>query len=252
MTVNAGSPGDGLARELRGRVLWLALDRPRASNAVDGALARAFSAALVLAAADSAVAAVVMTGGGDRVFSAGIDVKNPDQLDHEALSAYRRNAVSACLAAIVDFEKPLVAAVNGPAIGLGCMLALLTDQVIAAEQAAFSLPEIEIGIPTFLGISILSRAAGSAIARDLVLSGRRMVAAEAKQRGLVTAVVAPGELTAAAQAAAETLAAKPATTFALNKRWLARGLREELAAANAQSKAVQPQLAAEKHAAVKH
>lgn len=251
MTVNPGREGGGLARELRGKVLWLAFDRPRASNAVDATLAQAFAAALVQAAGDRAVAAVVMTGGGDKVFSAGIDVKNPDQLDHEALSAHRRNTVSACLAAIVDFEKPLLAAVNGPAIGLGCMLALLTDQVIAAEQAAFSLPEIEIGIPTFLGISILARAAGNALARDLVLSGRRMAAAEAQQRGLVAAVVAPGELTTAAQAAAETLAAKPATTFALNKRWLARGLREELAAANAQSKAVQPQLAAAKHAAGK-
>lgn len=252
MTVHAARADDGLARELRGRVLWLAFDRPRAANAVDGTLAQAFSAALVQAASDPAVAAVVISGGGDRVFSAGIDVKNPDQLDHEALSAYRRNAVSACLAAIVDFEKPLVAAVNGPAIGLGCMLALLTDQVLAAEKAAFSLPEIEIGIPTFLGISILARAAGNALARDLVLSGRRMAAAEAMQRGLVSAVVAPEELIAAAQAAAEALAAKPATTFALNKRWLTRGLREELAAANEQSKAVQPLLAAEKQAAGKH
>lgn len=252
MTVHSGDDSGGLAREIRGEVLWLMFDRPRASNAVDGTLAQAFSAALMQAVTDPAVAAVVISGVGSRVFSAGIDVKNPGQLDHESLSAYRRGAVSACLSAIVDFEKPLVAAVNGPAIGLGCMLALLTDQVLAVEKAAFSLPEIEIGIPTFLGISILARAAGHALARDLVLSGRRMVAAEAMQRGLVSQVVSTEELTSAAQTAAETLSAKPAMTFALNKRWLARGLREELAAANAHSKAIQPQLAAENHAAGKH
>jgi enoyl-CoA hydratase/carnithine racemase len=78
------------------------------------------------------------------------------------------------------------------------------------------------------------------------------MALEAMRRGLVAAVVAPGELAAAAQAAAEALAAKPRVTYALNKRWLARGLREELAAANAQSKAVQPQLAADKNSSGEH
>lgn len=238
----------GLARDTRDGVLWLAFDRPRAANAVDAPLAQAFAAELAQAAGDSSVAAVVMTGSGAKVFSAGIDVKNPDNLEHAALSAHRRQVVTTCLSAIVEFEKPFVAAVNGHAIGLGCMLALLADRVVAAEHAAFSLPEIEIGIPTFLGISILARAAGSAVARDLVLTGRRMPAQEARRSGLIAAVASAGELAGAAQAAAAALAAKPRTTFALNKRWIARGLREELAAANAQSVAVQPLLAAEKAA----
>lgn len=246
MPGKSAQEGCGLTRELRGDVLWLAFDRPRASNAINSTLAQAFFMALAQAAHDDSVAAVVITGNGDKLFSAGIDIKNPDNLDHEALSTHRRNAVSACLAAIVDFEKPLVAAVNGPAIGLGCMLALLTDRVIASEKAAFSLPEIEIGIPTFLGISILTRAVGNSIARDLVLTGRRMAAMEAWQRGLVAVVAAAGEFAGTAQSAAEALAEKPKITYALNKRWLARGLREELAAANEQSKVVQSLLAAEK------
>ena len=242
---------DGLTRELRDDILWLAFDRPRAANALDAPLARAFAAALAQAAGDDSVGAVVMTGGGEKVFSAGIDVKNPDNLEHVALSALRRGIVASSLSAIVDFEKPLVAAVNGHAVGLGCMLALLADRVIAAGNATFSLPEIDIGIPTFFGISILARAAGTAAASDLVLTGRRVSAEEARGRGLVAEVAGRDTLVASAQAAAAAFAAKSRATFALNKRWIARGLREEIAAATAQAEAVQPLLAAEKAAARK-
>ena len=237
MQAQDGGSGNGLARELRDGVLWLAFDRPHASNAIDSALGQAFAAALDNAARDPAVGAVIMTGAGDKMFSAGIDIKNPDGVDQEALSARRRDIVGKCLGAIVDFEKPLVAAVNGPAIGLACMLVLLADRAIASERASFSLPEIDIGIPTFLGISI--------VARELVLTGRRMDATEAKQRGLVAQIESAREFGTAAQSAALALAAKPQGAYALNKRWLARGLREEFAAASAQSQAAQPFLAAD-------
>jgi enoyl-CoA hydratase/carnithine racemase len=230
---------------MRDGVLWLAFDRVKASNAIDAALAREFASALTQAAGDAMVVAVVMTGAGDKVFSAGIDVKNPDALDHEALAARRRETVAACLNAIVEFGKPLVAAVNGPAIGLGCMLALLADHLVAADRAAFSLPEINIGIPTFLGAAIVTRAAGAALARELVMTGRRMDAAEARWNNLVATLVPAAELAAAAQLAAQTLAAKPQAAYALNKRWFNRGLREEFDAANAASQAAQPQLAAD-------
>lgn len=246
MQAQGGGGGSGLARELRDGVLWLAFDRPHASNAIDSALGQAFAAALDDAARDPAVGAIIMTGAGDKVFSAGIDIKNPDGIDHEALSARRRDTVGKCLSAIVDFEKPLVAAVNGPAIGLAWMVVLLADRVIASKRAHFSLPEIDIGIPTFLGISIVTRAAGAALARELALTGRRMDAAEAKQRGLVAQIESGREFEIAAQSAALALAAKPKAAYALNKRWLARGLHEEFAAASAQSRAAQPLVAADK------
>ena len=234
----------GLTSERHDRVLWLAFDRPQAGNAVNPEVALAFADALAQAAADPHTAAVVLTGTGGRIFSAGIDVKNPHGLAHEALAASRRGAVERCLEAILAFDKPLVAAVNGFAIGLGFMLALLTDRLIAADSASFSLPEIDINIPTFLGISIVARAGGAALARDLVLSGRRMDATEARERALVATVVPMAELAATAQAAALALAAKPQAAFALDKQWLARGLKEEFAAANARSAAVQDMLAA--------
>jgi len=235
---------NGLASERREGVLWLSFDRPRAGNAVNADVASALSNALTAAANDGQVTAVVLTGAGEKIFSAGIDVKNPHNLAHEALAASRRGAVEQCMEAILAFDKPLVAAVNGYAIGLGFMLALLADRVIAADSAVFSLPEIDINIPTFLGITIVGRSGGIGLARDLVLTGRRMNAAEAKARALIGSVVPAGELVAAAQAAALELAAKPAAAFALDKQWLARGLREELAAGNAHSAAVQDLLAA--------
>ena len=230
---------DGLARELRDGVLWLAFDRPHASNAIDSALAQSFAAALEGAALDPAVGAIIITGAGAKVFSAGIDVKNPDGIDHEALSARRRATVGRCLGAMIDFEKPLVAAVDGPAIGLAWMLVLLADRVIASARASFSLPEIDIGIPTFLGISIVTRAAGAALAREVVLTGRRVDAAEAEKRGLIARIESAAQFASAAQSAALALAAKPKAAYALNKRWLARGLREEFAAAAAQAEAAQ-------------
>ena len=234
---------NGLSSERRDGVLWLAFDRPRAGNAVNADVAQALADALAQAAGDVATVAVVLTGAGEKIFSAGIDVKNPDNLPHEALAARRRGAVEHCLEAILAFDKPLLAAVNGYAIGLGFMLALLTDRVIAADNAVFSLPEIDINIPTFLGISMVARAGGSALASDLVLSGRRMSAAEARARALIAEVVPAADLAATAQKAALMLAAKPKAAFALDKQWLKRGLREEFAAANARSAEVQGVLA---------
>jgi len=233
----------GLGHAHRDGVLWLSFDRPRAGNAVNADVAQALAYALTQAASDAGIEAVVLTGAGEKIFSAGIDVKNPDNLPHEVLAARRRGAVEHCLEAILAFDKPLLAAVNGYAIGLGFMLALLTDRVIAAEGAVFSLPEIDINIPTFLGISMVTRASGAALASDLVLSGRRMNAAEARQRALIAEVVPAAELAATAQQAALMLAAKPKAAYALNKQWMKRGLREEFAAANARSASVQQMLA---------
>jgi len=233
----------GLSSERREGVLWLTFDRPRAGNAVNAEVADALATALAQAGKDAATDAVVLTGAGEKIFSAGIDVKNPDNLPHEALAARRRGAVEHCLEAILAFDKPLLAAVNGYAIGLGFMLALLTDRVIAAENAVFSLPEIDINIPTFLGISMVTRAGGSALARDLVLSGRRMSVAEARERALIAEVVPAADLAATVQKAALMLAAKPKAAYALNKQWMKRGLREEFAAANARSAEIQGLLA---------
>lgn len=207
-----------------GAVLLVTINRPQAANAIDRAVGEGIEAALRDAAADRDVGAVVLTGAGSRVFSAGADLKAGAELPPLGLAARRGAVLAGVLDAVLSFGKPLVAAVNGAAAGAGAMLALLADQVLAAEGARFMLPEIEHGMPTPIGLAILTELGGSALAADLVLSGRAMAAEEAARRGLARLVPA-GSLEAEALAAARTLAGKPALAFALDKRWLQRRRR---------------------------
>jgi enoyl-CoA hydratase/3-hydroxypropionyl-coenzyme A dehydratase len=113
------------------------------------------------------------------------------------------------------------------------MLALLADARVAAEQAALSLPEIDLGLSTFMGAAIAEQIGGLTLAVDLVQSGRRMPAREALARGLVNAVVPRAELERAAFAMAAMLAEKDARAFAANKQWLNRHMKTVLAEARA-------------------
>ena len=107
-------------------------------------------------------------------------------------------------------------------------------------------------MPCFLGLEIVKRLAGEALAIDLVQSGRRLAPAEAVQHGLIRATVPAADLVAAAQSAAEMLAAKPALPFALNKRWLATGRREAIARAAEESHRVRPLLLADPETRTPH
>ncbi len=199
-------------------VCRLTLNRPRAANAIDTILADALADALRQAAADAAVRAVVLTGAGDRVFCAGVNIRNGELADQ------RRRNLRLCLASLLEFPKPLVAAINGVASGGGCMLALLADQRAIADDTAFVLPEIDLGIPAFPALAILSQSLGDALAADLVLSGRRFAAAEAERWGLAVGT-ARDALIADATASAQALGAKPADTYRLCKAWLNRRMQ---------------------------
>ncbi len=199
-------------------IRWITLNRPRAANAIDSALANGLAAELAKAALDPAVKAVVLTGSGTRVFSAGVDIRNGEDGDQ------RRRNLRTCFWAILGFPKPLVAAINGVATGGGCMLALLADQRVCGNGSSFVLPEIDIGIPTYPALAILSLQLGHALAADLVLSGRRVLPPEAERLGLAIEAP-PGGLEAAAESHAAMLGAKPAETYRLCKTWLNRRMR---------------------------
>ena len=115
------------------------------------------------------------------------------------------------------------------------MLALACDARTAVETAEISLPEINLGMPTFAGASIAMHFGGISVAADLVQTGRRMTAAEALARGLVTSVVDRGELETEGTRIAGLLAQKDGEAFAANKRWLNRGIKAALAEARAES-----------------
>ena len=217
-------------------------DRPHAANAIDDALADAFVSALAAISLDQGINAVILSGAGERVFCAGVDLKNPKALDSKVLAENRRQRVMRCLDAVLNFERPIVAALNGVASGAAVMLALLCDAVIARDDSFLQLPEVDVGMPTFLGYECIKLMSSEALAADLVLSGRRMPYREAAQAGLIRSVIAFGMLSEESHRVATVLAKKPPLPYALNKRWINLNRRRAIDAAGAESLRVQPLL----------
>jgi enoyl-CoA hydratase/carnithine racemase len=220
----------------------VAFNRPHAANAIDDALADAFVSAMAEISLDQGINAVILSGAGERVFCAGNDLKNPMALDATMLAENRRQRVMRCLDAVLSFERPIVAALNGVASGAAVMLALLCDAVIARDDSFLQLPEVDVGMPTFLGYECVRLMSNEALAADLVLSGRRMPYREAAQAGLIKSAVAFGMLWEEGDRVAAALAKKPALPYALNKRWINLNRRKVIDAAGAESLRVQPLL----------
>ena len=180
----------------------IVLDRPPV-NAIDQSLADALDGAFTAFRDDDALHAAVLIGGGHRAFSAGWDLKAAAaDGDDVAMTP----GGFAGFTELQDLDKPVIAAVDGPAVGGGFELALSCDVIVAAEHAAFWLTEVGLGIPPSSGgLQWLPRKLGAALAADLVLTGRRLTAAEAKAHGLVrdarTAELRPHALALAAQVA---------------------------------------------------
>jgi enoyl-CoA hydratase/carnithine racemase len=230
-----------LRREAQeGGVLLLTFDRPEAANALSRALQESLVAALAEAAADDAVRAVMLAGAGGRVFSAGADLREDLGLPAEEARALRRALLLRSLLAVLDCPKPVVARIRGKAVGGGAMLALLADEVVMAEGAAFAMPEIALGMPSPIGLSIIGARGGRAAAHRLVQANRPMDAAQALDAELADAVHEDAALDAAALARAAALGALPGEAFARNKAWLNAPLRQSIieAAAAAHGKAI--------------
>jgi 3-hydroxypropionyl-coenzyme A dehydratase len=224
--------GNELLVERRGALMWVRLNRAEKANALNVSLMESASAALREAERDGEVRAVILSGAGGRVFCAGVDVREkPADGDVTTHRKRRSRLLAALLDGVLACPKPVVAALNGIASGGGAMLALLSDARVAVDNAAISLPEIDLGMPTFSGASIAMQMGGHALATDLVQTGRRMPAAEALARGLLGSVVARAMLETEAARVANALAGKDPHAFAENKRWINRGLTGVLAEA---------------------
>lgn len=174
-----------------GRVLTLTLNRPQARNALNNGLLTKLAEALEAAQQEQSIGAVVVAGN-ERFFAAGADLKEMASRDMPATLNDPRPQL---WARIERFSKPLITAVNGYALGAGCELALLSDIIIAGDNARFCLPEITLGImPGAGGTQRLIRSVGKALAYRMVLSGEPIDAQRALQAGLV-AEVHPSALT---------------------------------------------------------
>ncbi len=168
-----------------GRVLHLTLNRPAARNALNNALLSELAATVEAAASDSEISVCVIAGN-ERFFAAGADLNEMAEKD---LAATLNDIRPQLWARINAFNKPLIAAVNGYALGAGCELALLCDLVIAGENARFGLPEITLGImPGAGGTQRLIRSVGKSLASKMVLTGESITARQALAAGLVSDV----------------------------------------------------------------
>ncbi|WP_241574016.1 2,3-dehydroadipyl-CoA hydratase PaaF [Rosenbergiella nectarea] len=165
------------------KVLLITLDRPEARNTLDNATLQQLAEVLEATANDAAITACVITGN-TRFFAAGADLREMAEKDLPATFNDLRPQLWARLNA---FPKPLVAAVNGYALGAGCELVLLCDLAVAGENAQFGLPEIKLGImPGAGGTQRLIRSVGKALASRMVLSGESITAQTALQAGLIS------------------------------------------------------------------
>jgi enoyl-CoA hydratase/carnithine racemase len=176
------------------------------------------------AAGDRELRVVVVTGEGEKAFSAGADLKERARMDEGAVAGFHR-AIRAAFDGLEALPQPVIAAVNGVALGGGLELALACDLRIAAEAAELGLPEVGLGIiPGAGGTQRLPRAIGAARAKELILTARRVSAAEAQAIGLVGRVVPAAGLAEAALELAARVARNAPISLRQAKRAIDRGL----------------------------
>jgi enoyl-CoA hydratase len=202
-------PLQHLLVERDGGVLTIVLNRPRVLNALNAEMISELDAAIADADRDTVIGAVVITGSGDRAFAAGADVKELSE-DSPAGACERARRTQAVFARIEQLGKPVIAAVNGVALGGGCELAMSCTLRLAAITARFGQPEINLGlIPGYGGSHRLPRLVGRGRALELLLTGDAISAEEAWRIGLVNRVLPSADLLQAARELGATLAAKP-------------------------------------------
>jgi enoyl-CoA hydratase len=190
--------------ERQGPVGIVTLNRPQALNALNAALIAELGAAFDDLEGDAAIAAIVLPSS-DKAFAAGADIK--EMAGKTYIEAYREDFITRGWERVAQCRKPVIAAVAGFALGGGCEVAMMCDIVIAAENARFGQPEINLGtMPGAGGTQRLPRFIGKAKAMDLCLTGRMMDAAEAERAGLVSRIVPADKLLAEAIAVATRIA----------------------------------------------
>jgi enoyl-CoA hydratase len=214
-----------------GPVATVIVNRPQALNALDGPTLEALVEAFRALAAEPGVRCVILTGAGEKAFVAGADIKamsamTPPGAGALAGIAHRLGEVIGGMAA------PVIAAVNGFALGGGCELALMCDFIYASSNAKFGQPEVNLGvIPGLGGTQLLTRRIGLAPARELLYTGAIIDAAEALRLGLVNAVLAPNDLLPRVRVVAEAIAARAPLAVAAAKRAVREGAELPLGAA---------------------
>lgn len=221
--------GDFLIYEQAGGVVTLTMNQPELRNPLTGNSAvEDIIGACARISDDSSVRAVILTGAGP-AFCSGGNVKNmqryfDDTIDAVAIRDEYRHGIQRLTLAVFNLEVPVIAAVNGPAMGAGCDLACMCDIRIASEKAVFAESFIKVGIvPGDGGAWLLPRVVGMSCAAEMAFTGDTIDADAALACGLVSRVVAPGRLMEEARSLASRIAANPGPTLRMTKRLLREG-----------------------------
>ncbi|MFF2845193.1 enoyl-CoA hydratase/isomerase family protein [Streptomyces sp. NPDC058001] len=215
--------GDFVVVRRHGYVAEIALDRPKAMNAVSTDMARSLTAACASLTTDPDARTVVVTSTHDRAFCVGADLKERNSFTDADLLR-QRPLTRAAYTAVLDLPVPTIAAVHGFALGGGFEIALACDLIVADGTAVLGLPEVSVGvIPGGGGTQLLPRRVGAARAAELIFSARRVEAAEARELGLVDQLVAEGQDRDEALALAARIAANSPVGLRAAKRALRLG-----------------------------
>jgi len=193
--------------ETKNQIAYVTIDRPKVLNALNMATMQELKQAFAAIKDDHEVRVVILTGAGEKSFVAGADIGELSQHSPVSAKEYTHQG-QAILDAIENLGKPVIACVNGFALGGGCELAMACTMRIASENAKLGQPEVKLGlIPGYGGTQRLPRLVGKGIAMQLVLTGEMIGAQEAHRIGLVNEVVPASELIARAEAIAAKIAA---------------------------------------------
>ena len=214
--------------EAKGPIGILTMNRPEALNALNEQVLRDLDAALDQAAAQDDILVLVLTGAG-RSFVAGADIaqmKDLSPMEAKRFGLYGNGV----FLKLENFPKPVIAAVNGFALGGGCELAMSCDIRVASEKAKFGQPEVGLGItPGFGGTQRLARIVGTSNAMELILTAKTISAAQAQEMGLVSHVYPPEELMDKALELAQAIAANAQVAVRESKAAIRRGLQTDMA-----------------------
>ena len=214
--------------EAKGPIGILTMNRPEALNALNEQVLRDLDAALDQAAAQDDILVLVLTGAG-RSFVAGADIAQMKDLSPMEAKRFGLFGNGVFLK-LENFPKPVIAAVNGFALGGGCELAMSCDIRVASEKAKFGQPEVGLGItPGFGGTQRLARIVGTSNAMELILTAKTISAAQAQEIGLVSHVYPPEELMDKALELAQAIAANAQVAVRESKAAIRRGLQTDMA-----------------------
>jgi len=207
------SPTDSVLLEVRAPLAWITVNRPEKLNALNREVVTGIARAAEAALADPAVRVLAVTGAGEKAFVAGADIAEMAAMGPAEAQEFSR-FLQRALDLLERAGKPVLAAVNGFALGGGCELAMACHVRLAADTASFGQPEVGLGlIPGAGGTQRLPRLVGRGKALDLILTGERIPAAEAHRIGLVDRIVPAAELSTAVETYAAKLAGMSPTAL---------------------------------------